>query len=292
MASASVVAHHRTHPSVTLETDHGVPSQSASSWDGAQYAQHTAHHRAFDHLLVERIGELSTDAYVIDIGCGAGDLTRQWAARVPDGMVLGIDADESMIRTAGSGPHLPHLLFRTLPAQRLAEAEQPGRVDAIVSTACLHWIPAEEQPALLASAWTLLRPGGLWCVEFGGVGQLAEVRTVLDPLAAAFGSSGHRWFFPSASEYAALLTAAGFVQVETALVRQQRVLAGPGGVAGWLTSQVLMAYRDGIPSERWPEFVEAAVAAVTHVVARTTVEGDQGLPSVPYVRVAARAVRP
>jgi trans-aconitate 2-methyltransferase len=261
------------------------------TWSGDHYADHTAHHRAYDEVLLGRLTALPADGVLVDVGCGVGDFTRGLLARVPHGRVIGVDADPSMIATAQKQHHdVAALTFDVLPAQELGrlDAVAPGSVDAIVSTACLHWVSKLDHSAVLSGARRVLRPGGQWCVEFGGAGQLAALRVVLDPLAREFGGGAPPWFFPTADEYAALLESAGFVDIEVELVRQTRAMADAVALRGLLTSQVLVAYLTSIAPDRHAEFTDRACESVVALA-----EGSQP-PNydVEYVRVLACAVNP
>ena len=59
-------------------------------WDGADYAANTGHHRANDAWFLQRFPVRAGDR-LLDLGCGAGDLTALVAGLVPDGHVLGVD---------------------------------------------------------------------------------------------------------------------------------------------------------------------------------------------------------
>src|SRR5262245_61156327 len=68
-------------------------------WDGTDYAANTTHHRAFDEWFLRELPVQPTDR-VLDLGCGSGDFTRTVAELVPDGHVVGIDAQPSMVEEA------------------------------------------------------------------------------------------------------------------------------------------------------------------------------------------------
>ena len=293
-------------------------------WDGQHYAENTDHHRAFDHVILDRLGRLDHDGAILDIGCGVGNFTRGLCELVPQGQVLGVDADSSMIATAqqtqaqnqtqtqaqtqaqtqtqtqsrtGSQPAADGVAqcepeFAVLPAQLLGSMIGERQFDAIVSTACLHWVPLSDQPALLSDAFALLKPGGVWCVEFGGQGQLAALREVLDPLARSLGGAGPVWFFPDASTYEQLLMQAGFIHVGVELVHQSRSMPDEAALRNLLTSQVLVAYQPSLPSDVWEIFVESACEQV--IAQRKTSAGVATDPDfdVDYVRIIARAVHP
>ena len=259
-------------------------------WNGEHYADHTAHHRAFDHVLLERLEPLAPHGRILDIGCGVGNFTAGLVDRVPAGSVLGVDADASMVATAQAN-HEGHsrLSFQVTPAQDLGTLAALGPFAAMVSTACLHWVPEVDHPSVLQAAHDLLEPGGQWCVEFGGRGQVDGLRKTLDPLAIEFGGGLPRWFFPDVATYSGLLADAGFVDVDVQLVTQVRPMKDAAALRGLLTSQVLFAYMPDIDDARHVEFIQAAGDAVIE-----SVEASPGPANydVEYVRIVATARKP
>jgi trans-aconitate methyltransferase len=256
-------------------------------WNGEHYADHTAHHRAFDHVLLERLQPLAPHGRILDIGCGVGNFTAGLVGRVPVGSVLGVDADASMVATAqASHRDQSQLAFQVTPAQDLGTLGALGPFAAIVSTACLHWVPELDHPLLLQAAHDLLEPGGQWCVEFGGRGQVDGLRKTLDPLAIEFGGGPPRWFFPDVATYSGLLADAGFVDADVQLVTQNRSMEDAAALRGLLTSQVLFAYLSDIDHARHDEFIQAASDAVIK-----SVEAGPGPANyvVEYVRIVASA---
>jgi ubiquinone/menaquinone biosynthesis C-methylase UbiE len=227
----------------------------AGVWDGGLYAGNTAHHRAFDDVVLAG-ADLRPGRDVLDLGCGVGDLTARVADLVgPGGSVLGVDASAGMIEQASARTR-PGLRFSVCAAQDLGSVVQPSSVDVVLSVACLHWVPAEDQPGVLASVRRALRPGGTFRADLGGAGQIAAARAVLDEESARLGGPTGPWYFPAAEEYAALLGAAGLVPAHARLVRQRRSVPD---VVGWLRSQVFQAYLPGLPDDAArAEFTTAA----------------------------------
>src|SRR5690349_12303124 len=104
-------------PSVTAD-----PRRPAwlPAWEGADYADNTGHHRRFDEWFLADLPLRPTDR-VLDVGCGAGDFTSVLASRVPDGLVVGLDAQPTMIdeaRRRGAA----NQSFVVSPAQAMAGA--------------------------------------------------------------------------------------------------------------------------------------------------------------------------
>ncbi|HEX3004509.1 MAG TPA: methyltransferase domain-containing protein, partial [Angustibacter sp.] len=69
------------------------------SWDPTVYARFAAERsRPFDDL-VRRIGATQPRT-VVDLGCGAGDLTASLARRWPTARVVGVDSSPQMLAKA------------------------------------------------------------------------------------------------------------------------------------------------------------------------------------------------
>ena len=238
----------------------GAERSNGAVWDSTLYAGNTAHHRAFDDAVLAG-ADLRPGQDALDVGCGVGDLTARVAELVsPGGSVLGIDAAAGMIADASQRSR-PGLRFAVCTAQDLATVVAPESVDVVLSVACLHWVPGGDHPGILTAVRQALRPGGTFRAEFGGAGQIAAARAVLDEESARLGGPTGPWYFPTAEEYAVRLTDAGFSLDggHVRLVRQRRAVPDGAGMLGWLRSQVLVAYTPGLPDDRArAEFAAAA----------------------------------
>ena len=232
-----------------------MPEHEQGEWDGGLYAAHSSHHRGTDDVVVEDLratGVLRPGARILDLGCGHGDLTARLAGLVPGGEVVGADASADMVATAARRHgDLPGLRFVHLPAQRIAEAGEAGSFDAVVSVACLHWVPREDHPAVLTALHDLLRPGGVLRADFGGRGQIAAPRVILDEESQALGGPTDPWFFPYADEYRPFVEAAGFSLDggRLRLLHQRRPFADADALVGMLRSQTYMAYDGAMTPE-------------------------------------------
>ena len=70
-------------------------------FDGEKYKQASEQQKAWGRKLIAEL-QFEGGERILDLGCGDGVLTAELAKFVPDGSVLGIDASESMIDTAGN----------------------------------------------------------------------------------------------------------------------------------------------------------------------------------------------
>jgi ubiquinone/menaquinone biosynthesis C-methylase UbiE len=212
------------------------------AWQGRLYAENDAHHRHYDDAFLQTL-LLKADDRVLDLGCGVGDFTARLAAIASRGRVVGLDASRSQLDVAAARK-LDHIEWIHGRAQDLDVLLGARVFDAVVSRATLHWVPAADHPPILASIARHLRVGGMFRVEFGGHGQIARLREILDRESAAVGGPTSPWFFPDAATYGAWLEEAGFDVSRgfARLVEQRRAMPAPESLVGYLRSQVFMAY--------------------------------------------------
>src|SRR5688572_12442627 len=106
---------------MTTTTETEGPADDAAwipTWDGEAYAANTGHHREHDAWFLTTFPIRPADR-VLDLGCGSGDFTRIVAELVPDGVVVGIDAQPSML-TAAESVARSNQSFALGPVQDLA----------------------------------------------------------------------------------------------------------------------------------------------------------------------------
>lgn len=101
---------------------------------------------------------------VLDLGCGAGNVSMLAAAAVgPQGSVLGVDQDPAAVeRSQRLASGAPNVRFQQADITKLA-AEVEGEFDAVVGRLVLAHVP--DVTAVLSQAARLLRPGGLVCMH-------------------------------------------------------------------------------------------------------------------------------
>ena len=159
--------------------------------------------------------------YILDLGCGTGQLTAQIAARAK---VLGLDAAEDAI--AQCRRNYPQIKFVLGNGANFSH----NNFDAVFSNAALHWI----HPPIAAAKciYRALKPGGRFVAEFGGKGNIRQIITAIN--AALNEPDYNPWYFPSISEYTTLLEQQGFDVNYASLFSRPTKLEGEKGLANWL----------------------------------------------------------
>ena len=127
------------------------------AWDPAQYLKFAGHRLRPAIDLLNRI-DVSDPAHVVDLGAGAGNVTRMLRDRWPHAHVVGVDDSAEMLgKAAAVAPDV------TWQQADLATWRPAQPVDVLYSNAALHWATDHERlfPALLAG----VKPGGVLAVQ-------------------------------------------------------------------------------------------------------------------------------
>jgi trans-aconitate 2-methyltransferase len=217
---------------------------------------------------------LRGDETVLDACCGSGRVTEQLAERLPTGHVIALDASPSMVAAARErlgrfGERVRYVvadLGEPLPLDRAS-------VDAILSTAALHWVPDHDR--VFAHLAVPLRPGGRLVAQCGGAGNIASVRTVLAGIGDGWTGP---WTFATPEETRERLERAGFDDIDTWLHDEPTDLEPGAPFAEYLRTVVLGAHLERLPPGERDAFVAAVAAAIPD-------------PRIDYVRLNIVATR-
>jgi trans-aconitate 2-methyltransferase len=130
------------------------------SWNPAQYLQYAGERLRPALDLVARV-DLEVPRAVVDLGCGAGNVTQLLADRWPEAVILGIDNDARMLERARQTlADRPRIGFA---AANLEAWAPQGPVDVVFSNAALHW--ADDHATLLPRLLRFVAPGGVLAVQ-------------------------------------------------------------------------------------------------------------------------------
>ena len=95
--------------------------------------------RTLDELFT-----LAAPATVLDVGCGEGVLSEQWARRLTGGRVVGIDLADPKLEAEWAGRTQPNLEFRVMTGERIDYAD--GEFDLVAATEVLEHV---QDPAVV-----------------------------------------------------------------------------------------------------------------------------------------------
>ncbi len=132
-------------------TDRGM------TWEPGQYLAFKNQRLRPALELLARV-PLAEPERIVDLGCGAGNVTRFLRERWPRAELVGVDSSQEMLATAAKD--LPEVNWQRAD---MAAWEPPEPVNLIYSNAALHWV--RNHPALFPRLLESLRGGGMLAVQ-------------------------------------------------------------------------------------------------------------------------------
>ena len=227
-----------------------------TAWDARTYDRTSAPQQSWAEQVIARLGPIAPDATVLDVGCGTGRVTEALAELVPRGRVLAIDASPEMVAFARERLGARAEVW----CQSALDLELDGELDAVFSTATLHWVPEHDRLwRVLARA---LRPGGRLEVQCGGAGNIARVREAIAEAARELApelEGFSPWVFATPEETERRLAGAGFQAIRCWL--QERPTF-PEDVGAFVRTSILAAHLERLAPARRDRFVRAVVERV------------------------------
>lgn len=252
-------------------------------WDPAQYLKFADHRLRPAMDLLNRIN-LEAPRRVVDLGAGAGNVTRLLKQRWPEASITGIDSSEEMVEQARTKE--PGIEWQVGDIGSW-QADEP--VDLVYSNAALHWIEGHESlfPRLMES----VAPGGVLAVQmprnFGAKSHtsISEAalagpwRSTLEPLLRPAPVAEPEAYIDLLSAHAASLDV-----WETSY---QQILTGENPVKEWTKGTWLRPLLDALEEPQRTQFESAYAELVRqHYPAR-----PNGTTVFPFRRLFIVAIR-
>jgi trans-aconitate 2-methyltransferase len=220
-------------------------SENASSkeWNAAAYHVVSEPQFAWGLRVLDRLSFAGHER-VLDAGCGSGRLTKELAARIPNGSVVGCDLSDNMTRAAAQT--LGNLPTRSVVRADLSSLPFRAAFDLIFSTATFHWV--HDHDRLFAELRGALRGGGRLEAQCGGGPNLAVVHGRADALAAQpkfraqFAGWQEPWHFAAADASEVRLRHVGFRSARCWLEHAPTTFANADGYRDFVETVVLRPY--------------------------------------------------
>jgi SAM-dependent methyltransferase len=145
-----------TPPSVTVDREGTVTGNTYDKY-GSQNPVVRRLMATFERTLDELFGQ-ADPASILDVGCGEGVLVQQWAQRLGDRRVVGIDLEDPVLRAEWEKRQAPNLEYRVMKAENLPFAD--GEFDMASAIEVLEHVPDPEhtvaEMARVAVRWLLV----------------------------------------------------------------------------------------------------------------------------------------
>ncbi len=222
---------------------------SSSRWSASDYANNAAFVPALGAAALSLLDPQPCEL-ILDVGCGDGILTQQIVDA--GARVIGLDASPEMVEAARARG-IDAFVADAQALDLAGQALRFGQFDAAFSNAALHWML--DPKAVASGLFSVLKPGGRFAGEMGGIGNIQTLRTGIREELSERGYSvppeDPQWY-PSVDEFSRLYEEAGFRDIQAQLL--PRVTPLPTGVAAWV-----LTFRSGwmdvaeVPDDDRPE---------------------------------------
>jgi trans-aconitate 2-methyltransferase len=135
------------------------PSNAATKpdWQPTLYKRFSGERERPALDLIQRI-PLDRPGFIVDVGCGAGNVTALLRARWPAARLMGMDNSPAMLTAARAV--LPDTVFVEGDAANWAP---PEPADLLFANAALQWLPDHDR--LFPRLFRQLKPGGVLAVQ-------------------------------------------------------------------------------------------------------------------------------
>lgn len=216
---------------------------TAASWDPAQYLRFAGERLRPAIDLMGRV-PLEAPARVVDLGCGAGNVTAILKQRFLNAEVVGVDGSEDMLAKARAAA--PDCRFEVADFATWTPVAKP---DLIYSNAALHWAKGHE--TLFPRLVSLLAPGGVLAVQMPAMHD-EPLRRLQNEVAQTGPWASH---LADAGFARGLLPVGGYYDLLRPLVAELdmwetiylHVLQGENAVTEWAAGSSLRPFLDKLP---------------------------------------------
>lgn len=229
--------------------------QKPDAWNVLQYEKFKAE-RAQPFYDLMAMVEPITGGRIVDLGCGAGELTKVLHTDLEAADTLGIDSSENMLAKAltfsGNGLHFEH--------QQIERFSEPNGYDLMFSNAALQWCP--NHYALFHSIRECLKKDGQIAIQMPMnhdyishtiAAEVAE-RPKYKKYLQKTETKSQQYSMLKADDYASLLFDLGFKRQKVLINVYGHVLESREMVIEWVKGTMLTYYQKSLPDSVYPEF--------------------------------------
>jgi trans-aconitate 2-methyltransferase len=259
-------------------------------WNPEDYAKHSDAQLKWAQELRATLN-LQGNESVLDVGCGDGKITADFALALPNGNVIGVDSSPAMIAYAQriySTSQYPNLSFACVDARCLNFRNE---FDLVFSNATLHWV--DDHSAVLNGISQALRRGGRVIISCGGQGNASDILHVFsdvitrEPWNDYFGQFDSPYCFHNDQDYSQWLAEIGLNIERLELVPKDMTHFGQDGLAGWIRT-TWMPFTQRVPEQDRDRFIADFVETyLKHIPL-----DSNGLTHVRMVRLEVNALKP
>lgn len=135
-------------------------------WDAQQAGYVPDRETRFSAMLDVLDQLLPTSFVAVDLGCGPGSISQRMLARFPAARAIAVDMDPVMLALGqgalGTAEGRLRWVDADLSSPDWTDAIGASRVDAVLSSTALHWLPVDALSRLYRDLAQLLPSGGVF----------------------------------------------------------------------------------------------------------------------------------
>lgn len=136
-------------------------------WDWQQASYIPQREQRFEFMLDMLAAVCGDDFTIIDLMCGPGAISKRVAARFPKARIIAIDLDPVLMEmgrqaVGDAGGRISWHEGDFRDPSWWSSIGFDGKVDAVLSTTAIHWLPAGGIVELYRQLAEIIRPGGLF----------------------------------------------------------------------------------------------------------------------------------
>jgi len=231
----------------------------AFEFDAEKYKKASVHQRQWGKKLIAEL-DMKGNERILDLGCGDGGITAQLAEFVPDGLVIGIDASQSMIESAQKSQKGENMRFDLMDINTI---DFKGEFDVVFSNATLHWV--KDHKRLLANVYKSLKAEGILRFNFAADGNCSNLNKVIRQVMAEkkyaeyFGDFEWPWYMPSVDEYEKIVMQFGFKEAKVWGENADRYFANAETMTKWIDQPSIVPFLKCVEMSDKQPFRDAVV---------------------------------
>jgi trans-aconitate 2-methyltransferase len=227
-------------------------------WNPVEYVQNAEAQQNWAKDLLDEVQKRGDEA-ILDVGCGNGKITADFAKMLPDSRIVGVDSSAEMIAYANrTYPNTiyPNLLFNQVDARPLHFQEE---FDLCFSNATLNWVNNHQD--FLNEASQVLRTGGRLVVSCSGKSSAKEILDIFAELMQMenwqpyFRDFQDTYSFYSDKDYSAWLVAARFKVEQLKMIPHDITHPGRGEFRNWVYT-TWMPFTHCVPIDQRDDFID------------------------------------
>jgi trans-aconitate methyltransferase len=226
-------------------------------WDATTYDRISDAQESWGQEII-KYRKWKGNEIVLDAGCGSGRTTRILSVKVPQGKVIAVDSDLSMIKVAKE--NLAKFSNIEFIKMDISEIELEEKVDVVFSNATLHWILNHKK--VFERLWQILKSEGQLLIQCGGHRDLAKTLSIFNKVSKSkefynyFYNNNkgediwkQTWYFAKKEDTEKILQKIGFRSIKVFLEDREAKFTNKKECFIFIKTIVLIPYLKYLPND-------------------------------------------